>query len=155
MKIRVEHGDFGENELVLRCSTLDDEMLEVLVLLRERTTKLAAHNDGETFMLSPGDIFYAESVDGRTFIYTSEQVLNTRHSLIALQDAYQDVGLLRISKSQVVNLHHVAKLKSLVNSRIKITLKNGEHLIVSRHYTQNLKERLGLLEKEDTDANER
>ena len=34
MKITVEHKDVPENEIVLRCRELDDEMLHVLSLLR-------------------------------------------------------------------------------------------------------------------------
>ena len=34
MKITVEHTDVSENEIVLRCRELDDEMLHVLSLLR-------------------------------------------------------------------------------------------------------------------------
>ena len=153
MKIRVEHGDFDENEVVLRCKALDDEMLEVLALLRDRSAKLAAFKDGDTHMLSPGDILYAEAVDGKTFLYTKNMVLESDRSLTSLQDACRDTGFLRIGKSQLVNLYHVAKLKSLPNSRIEITLENSERLIVSRHYIQSLKEKLGLLDKEDTHEN--
>lgn len=42
MKIRVEHGEYEENELILRCKELDEECLSVLALLRERGAKLAA-----------------------------------------------------------------------------------------------------------------
>ncbi|MDL2218613.1 LytTR family transcriptional regulator DNA-binding domain-containing protein [Christensenellaceae bacterium OttesenSCG-928-M15] len=146
MKIRVEHGGYDENELVLHCKELDEECLEILALLRERGVKTAAYLDGETHMLKPGDIFYAETVDGKTFLYTAEKVFETAHSLAALQEKHEHAGLIRIGKSQLVNLYHVRKLKSLPNSRIEITLKNGERLIVSRHYVQNLKEKLGLLE---------
>ena len=150
MKIRVEHGAFDESEVVLRCRELDGEMLEVLSLLQERSAKLAASKDGEIHMLPPGDICYAEAVDGKTFVYTQDMVLETGQSLAALQDNHRSAGLLRIGKSQLVNLYHVARLKSLPNSRIEISLKNGEKLIVSRHYVQGLKEKLGLLEKEDS-----
>lgn len=146
MKIRVEHGNYEENELVLRCSVLDDECLEVLTLLRERGAKLAAFKDGEVHILKPVDVFYAEAVDGKTFLYTEHMVLETAHSLAALQERNEDAGLVRIGKSQLVNLYHVDKLKSLPNSRIEITLKNGEKLVVSRHYVQNLKIKLGLIE---------
>ncbi|MEA4992792.1 hypothetical protein SDC9_71349 [bioreactor metagenome] len=146
MKIRVEHGEYEENELILRCKELDEECLSVLALLRERGAKLAASKDGETHMLSPNDICYAETVDGKTFLYTPDVVLETGHSLAALQDKYEEAGFIRIGKSQLVNLCHAAKLRSLPNSRIELTLKNGERLIASRHYIQNLKEKLGLLE---------
>ncbi|MDL2327821.1 LytTR family transcriptional regulator DNA-binding domain-containing protein [Ruminococcaceae bacterium OttesenSCG-928-A11] len=146
MRIRVEHGEFDENEVVLRCKELDDEMLEVLALLRERTAKLAAYKDGETHMLQPADIFYAEAVEGKTFVYTLDMVLEAAQSLAQLEDRHGEAGLLRIGKSQLVNLYHVAKLRSMPNSRIEITLNNNERLIVSRHYIQNLKDKLGMLE---------
>ena len=146
MKIRVEHGEYEDSELILRCKELDDECLSVLALLRERSSKLIAFKDGETLMLRPDDIYYAESVDGKTFLYTKGAVLEIYHSLTALQEKHENAGLIRIGKSQLVNLYYVSKLKSLPNSRIEITLKNGERLIVSRHYVQSLKEKLGLLE---------
>ena len=144
MKIRVEHGDFEENELVLRCKEMDDEVLEMLAVLRERTAKLTGYKDGETHLLQPRDILYAEAVDGKTFLYTADAVLETHQSLFALQNAYGEAGLLRIGKSQLCNLHHVATLKSLPNSRIEITLDNGENLIVSRRYIRDLEDRLGM-----------
>ncbi len=151
MEIRVEHGEFEENEVVLHCRELDDEMLEVIALLRERAARLAAHKDGETHMLQPANLYYAEAVDGKTFLYTEDMVLETAHSLSRLEELYGDAGLLRIGKSQLVNLYRVASLRSLPNSRIEVTLQNGEKLIVSRHYIQNLKEKLGLLSREDDD----
>jgi len=146
MKIRVEHGEFPENEIVLRCKELDEEMMEVLALLRERSAKIICFKDGENHFLLPGDILYAEAVDGRIFIYTSDAVYETHQSLSALLNKHEEVGLVRIGKAQLCNLYHVARLKSLPNSRIEITLKNNERLIASRHYAQNLKEMLGLLE---------
>ncbi|MDL2205679.1 LytTR family transcriptional regulator DNA-binding domain-containing protein [Eubacteriales bacterium OttesenSCG-928-N13] len=144
MKIRVEHVDFEENEIILRCRELDDEMLEVLAVLRERSAKLAGFKDGETHLMQPSDVLFAEAVDGKTFLYTTDAVLETHRSLFSLQEAYGETGLLRISKSQLCNLHHVAKLKSLPNSRIEITLDNAERLIVSRRYIQDLEEKLGV-----------
>ena len=146
MKIRVEHGEYEESELVLHCKELDEECLSVLALLRERGSTLAAFKDGETLMLKPGDIYYAESVDGKTFLYTTDMVLESNHSLAALQEKQENAGLIRIGKSQLVNLYYVSKLKSLPNSRIEIALRNGERLIVSRHYMQTFKEKLGILE---------
>ena len=146
MKIRVEHGSFDEAELVLRCRELDDECLAILALLRERDARIIAFKDGETRMLGPENVCYAESVDGKTFLYTEGDVLESGQSLTALQERHERVGLIRIGKSQLVNLHHVDTLRSLPNSRIGITLKNGERLIASRHYVQSLKEKLGLLE---------
>ena len=146
MKIRVEHGDVDENEIILRCKKLDDEMSEVLSLLQDRSAKLSAQKDGETHMLKPDAVYYAETVEGRTFLYTADLVLEVRQSLTHLLEHYSENGFFRIGKSQLVNLYHVSKLKSLPNSRIEITLHSGERLIVARHYMQSLKEKLGMIE---------
>lgn len=142
MKIRIEHGDYEENEVLLRCKEMDSEMRHVLALLRSLEKKIASYADGEVHLVRPSDVYYADTVDGRTFIYTQSAVLETALTLSVLQDAYADFGLLRISKSQVVNLHKVQRLKSTANSRIEVTLQGGEKLIVSRHYIQDLKARL-------------
>ena len=87
MKIRVEHGDFEENEIVLCCKELDGEMLAVLGMLREFSQKLVAYHEDEAHMLHPGDIYYAEAVEGKTFLYTAGMVLQASQSLAFLQDA--------------------------------------------------------------------
>ncbi|MGG0720544.1 LytTR family DNA-binding domain-containing protein [Robertmurraya massiliosenegalensis] len=144
MKIKVEHTESGDNEIILRCKELDDEMLEILSLLRDRTLKIVAKKEGEVFMLLPNQVFYVEAVDGNTFLYTEEFVFETHETLSQLEMRYEDTGFIRIGKSQLMNLHHVEKIKSLINSRIEVTLKNGEMLIVSRRYKQVLLNRLGI-----------
>ena len=45
MKITVEHTDSEENEVILRCRELDDEMLRLLALVRSGMQKLLVWND--------------------------------------------------------------------------------------------------------------
>jgi len=144
MKIRVEHRPGDENEVVLRCESLDEEMLGVLALLGERTVRLQASKDGETYMLPPDDVFYADAVDNRTFLYTKDAVYETNRSLAELESRCAKFGYVRIGKSQVVNLRHIDRLKSFPDRRIELTLPTGERLIVSRHYRRAFAEKLGI-----------
>lgn len=150
MKITVEHRPGAENEIVLRCAAVDEEMLEVLSLLKNRVERIAAEKDGALFLLQPRQVYYAEAVDDRVFLYTADAVFAARQTLSQLELRYAELGFLRVGKSQLVNLHHVKSLKRLVNSRIELTLATGERLIVSRHYIPALKARLnvGATEKE-------
>ncbi|MDL2301109.1 LytTR family transcriptional regulator DNA-binding domain-containing protein [Lachnospiraceae bacterium OttesenSCG-928-D06] len=145
MKITVEHRSGGENEIILRCETLDEEMLDILAYFKERITKIIAYKNHELFMLMPNDVFYAEAVDGKTFVYTKEDIFETQDSLSGLEGKYYSTGYVRIGKSQIVNLRHIKKLLSLSDRRIEITLNNEEKMIASRHYAQNLKEKLGII----------
>lgn len=144
MKITVEHVDCEENEVVLRCKYIDEEMLEILSILKEQTLKLPAKRDGNVTMLTPQEILYADAVDNKVFLYTKDSVYETSETLQLIENKFINFGFLRIGKSQVVNLQHVRNLKNLLNSRVELTLNNNEKLIVSRHYAQLLKNRLGL-----------
>ena len=44
MKITVEHTENEENEVILRCRELDDEMLRLLALVRAGMQKLLVWN---------------------------------------------------------------------------------------------------------------
>ena len=98
----------------------------------------------EATLLSPREVVYCESVDERTFVYTSGAVFQTALSLAELEDWYGGLGLFRAGKSAVVNLHHIRTLKSRPGGRIEAALETGEKLMVSRHYAPLLRERLGL-----------
>ena len=111
MKISVEHAPLEENEVILRCSNLDQEMLWVLSILRSGLQKLCAWDERrEVTLLSPSEVVYCESVDDHTFLYTSAAVYQTALSLAELEGRYGSLGLFRAGKSSIVNLHRVLSL---------------------------------------------
>lgn len=145
MKITIEHTDMEENEVVLRCNRLDDEMLWVLSLLRSGMQKLLVWNENrETLPLMISEVVYCETVEEKTFVYTQEGIFQTALSLAELEERWRDLGLFRAGKSSVVNLHEIRKLKNCGAGRIEALLSTGERLMISRHYAPLLREKLGL-----------
>ena len=145
MKITVEHAGVTENEVILRCPDLDEEMLGVLSLLRSGLQRLCVWDySRQTTLLSPGEVVYCETVDDRVFVYTGQAVYQTALGLGELESRYGPLGFFRAGKSAVVNLHHIRSLASGASGRIQATLETGEKLIVSRRYAPLLRERLGL-----------
>ena len=145
MKILVEHIDLSENEVILRCPALDDEMLGVLSLLRSGLQKLCVWDESRTTtLLSPSEVIYCETVDDRVFVYTGQAIYQTALGLGELESRYGSLGFFRTGKSAVVNLHRIRRLTSQGAGRIEVTLETGEKLIVSRRYAPLLRERLGL-----------
>lgn len=143
MKITVEHMDINENEIVLRCKSIDDEMLHILSFLKSRSQKLCAYkNKNEIILLSPDLILYCESIDEKVFLYTENDIYETVLNLSELENNYSSVGFLRTSKSMVLNLHKILRLKSFTSGRIEVTMKNNEKIIVSRHYAPILRQKL-------------
>ena len=145
MKIRIEQTSLEENEVILRCAQLDDEMLRVLSLLRSGMQKLLVWNEQrETLPLSVSKVVYCETVEEKTFVYTHDGIYQTALSLAELEDRWGDLGLFRAGKSSVMNLHEIQKLKNCGSGRIEALLTTGEKMVISRRYAPILRERLGL-----------
>lgn len=145
MKITVEHTNISENEVILRCPALDEEMLWVLSLLRSGLQRLCVWDDNRrTILLTPDEVVYCETVDDRVFVYTGQSVYQTALGLGELESRYGGLGFFRAGKSSVINLHRIRSLVSQGAGRIEATLETGEKLIVSRRYAPLLRERLGL-----------
>ena len=145
MKIIVEHADLAENQVVLRCPELDEEMLGVLSLLRSGLQKLCVWDaQRKLVLLSPSEVVYCETAEDRVFVYTAAALYQTALSLGELENRYGALGFFRVGKSALANLHRIRSLKSCAAGRIEATLETGERLMVSRHYAPMLRERLGI-----------
>ncbi|MBC8060528.1 MAG: LytTR family transcriptional regulator DNA-binding domain-containing protein [Clostridiaceae bacterium] len=140
MKVRIEYISEGENEILIRCDKINDEILGIMDLMNLKRKKITGHKNGETYLMEPSQIYYCESVDSSIFAYTEGDVYKIQISLFELETMFRDFGFFRCSKSLVINLKVLVSLKSLIGNRIDATLKNGEHIIISRHYAKQLRE---------------
>lgn len=50
----------------------------------------------------------------------------------------------RVNKSTLLNLNKIESLKSDIDRRIRVTLKNGYQLIISRAYAEEFKTKIGV-----------
>ena len=86
------------------------------------------------------DLFYAESVDDRLFLYTAADSYEIRMKLYELEDLLKNKSFLRVSKSMIVNLMKITSVRPALNGRFSAILKNGEEIIISRKYVPALKQ---------------
>ena len=57
MKIKIEHGDYEENEILLRCREVDSEIMRIIAFLNLQTQKLSGWKSKEEItMLECGGI---------------------------------------------------------------------------------------------------
>lgn len=149
MQITVEETHTpGEAQLVLRCETLTPALRELaeraaaLLSEAEGPPRIAGRARGVTVLLEPAAVYYLESVDNMVFAYTRDAVYQTALTLAAAGEKFAPWGFLRTSKTQVLNLHRLERLKTQLDGGIDGTLENGEHLIISRRYARGLREAL-------------
>ena len=97
----------------------------------------------QSLFCNTGNIFYIESVDKRTFIYTKDGCYETKHRLYELEEIL-DVYFMRCSKSMIVNLKKIKSVKSELGGRMNATMLNDETIVISRSYVKEMKRRLEL-----------
>lgn len=144
ISINIDPG-LSETEVVINCGSLTAEAERIIAALRMADDKITVIKDGETHILEISKIAYIETVDRRTFVYTETDCFETKMKLYETEEKLCSVGFLRISKSCIVRLKFIRSLKADIDRRIRITLENGEQLIASRQYAEELKKRLGVL----------
>ncbi len=139
MKLSLEQIDEGTEEVIIRYLHMTDQIREIADCVNRQGQALLASKDGEWAVLRPGDVIYLESVDGVTWLYTADAAYRTASSLAAVEARYEEEGYFRCSKSMVVNIYHIAYLKSEPGNRIKAQMDNGEYVMISRRYAKELR----------------
>ena len=145
MKIIIEECMPGEEDsITIRCAHMDESMLSLINSLKSGINKLAVSKDGQISFLEYKEVYYFEAVDNKVFVYTQNEVYETRHKLYEIEEQYCRYGFIRISKSIVVSLMMIKRLSPAFNGRFEALLKNNEKVIVSRQYVPSVKEKLGV-----------
>ena len=145
MKINLDiNGKYDDTEVIIRAPHLNNDIERIVAMMRMIDMQIAVKKDGETFLLETDKILYVEAVDRKTFVYTNSDAYESELKLYELEQELVERDFLRISKQSIVNLRKIKSLRTDVNRKIRITLANGEQIVVSRMYSDELRRKLGL-----------
>ena len=147
MKITVETPIDGEDEIIIRCRELDQELLEMISAIGQWRRRITGYKDKAIVQIVPADIYYFESVDNKVFAYCEKDVYEIKEKLYELEDIYKNTDFQRISKSVIVNISYIELVLPMLGARLEAKLKNGESVIISRQYVSELKKKLGITER--------
>lgn len=81
-------------------------------------------------------------MDKQTFVYLEKEVYHTELRLYQLMEQLKKCGFVQISKSCILNIHYMDSIKPIFNSRMEVTLKNGERVYINRNYLGEVKKTL-------------
>ena len=144
MKIIIETPLEGEEEqIIVKSNNITPELLAALSKIASQDNTLIAHVDAEIHRVRPADIFYIETVDNKTFIYCENNVYESKQKLYELEELKM-TDFLRISKSAIINLCKVKSLIPSMSGRLEAVLFNGERVVISRQYVNELKKNFGI-----------
>ena len=147
MKININVDEqLSDIEININCGELTEDVERMIAAIRMSSRQLVVKNtqSGEDVILETKDIAYVEAIDRKCFVYTEDQVFETSYKLYELEALFSGMKFCRVSKSCLVSLKFIYSIKTEMNHRLRLTLKNKEAIIVSRQYAEDIKEQLGV-----------
>lgn len=144
MKVKVqENNDIEEDEIIINCKKINHDIQTIIDFIKTINSKIKGVKEDKTFLIDLKDIFYFESVDKKSFVYTKDDVFEITLRLYQIEELHNN-NFFRASKSTIINISKIKELDPVISGKIKITLDNNEHLLVSRQYVPILKKILGI-----------
>lgn len=145
----IENPGQPEDYAEIHCACQTQEILNLASWMESRSIYFFGKQEGREKRISADGIYYVESVNKKTFLYTEDAVWESPLSLREIEVQTEPFGFVRISKSFVVNLYYVEEIQNDFEMRMRLLLENKERLIVNRHYRklvragiENLKHRI-------------
>ena len=145
MKIEIDIDEkYSDVEVDTKAPRLNQDTEKLISLMRMINMQIAVKKDDETHLLDIEKILYIETVERNTFVYTEDATYESDLKLYEMEQELLEQSFSRISKQSIINLKKVKSLKADINRKIRVTLVNGEQIIVSRMYSEALRKRLGI-----------
>ena len=129
-------------QMEIRCHEITEEIKEIVTFVKTRQGRLTGIQEDRQFEIPVPDVCYIEAVDNKVFIYSVNQVYETRQKLYELEEILKEKYFIRVSKSLLLNLMKVKAIKPILNGRFMAVLQSGEEIIISRKYVLELKKAL-------------
>lgn len=140
MKIMIEPQNKVEELLVkILCREENEEVKRLYHHIKNYAEPLWASQDGIRHKLYETDLYYADTIEGKTFLYTKDEVYEIPESLSGIEQRLKGNQFVRISKNCLINIDYLSKVEPYSNHRLLAHMKNGEKLIVGRTYIPELK----------------
>ncbi|MBO6090067.1 MAG: LytTR family transcriptional regulator DNA-binding domain-containing protein [Lachnospiraceae bacterium] len=127
LTVTIEYPEYNESvsTLVRKISSMD--------------VIFSASIDERQVKIGLSEVYYIENVERKLFIYTIKEVYRLDSSMAEVEAMTADTDLVRISRTCIMNTHHLKEIRQLKNSRLEAVLDNDEMLIVSRKYLKDIK----------------
>lgn len=142
MKLILKENPNVELTVTIEYPKQSSQLNRIIQKLKSEEKALVGSENGRDYKVFMADIFYIESVDKRTFIYTRDMVFRSEKRLYQLENELKEYDFVKVSRNCLVNINELIHIKALANSRLEAELSNGEKIIVSRTYIPEIKRKV-------------
>ena len=144
MQVTIRQDLESGTAVEIHCREITSETERLERYSRRFDERIIGSSEGQAHTIAVEQILYIEAVDKKTFLYTPGNVYETDKKLYELEEMLDGKTFFRCSKSVIVNLNKITKLKPEVTRNILATLTNGEVVVISRRNVKQLKALIGL-----------
>ncbi|MCR5398008.1 MAG: LytTR family transcriptional regulator DNA-binding domain-containing protein [Lachnospiraceae bacterium] len=144
MRVEIRQVESLDDEnAVISAVQITESIRNASEILKKNGACIPAIMGNDTYMVRTDQIYYIESVDKRTYVYTKEKCYETKYRLYELEGIL-GFSFLRCSKAMIVNIRKIRSVRAELNARMSVEMLNSERLIISRGYVKELKRKLGV-----------
>ena len=144
MQVTIRQDLESGTAVEIHCREITSETERLERYIRRFDERIIGSSEGQAHTIALEQILYIEAVDKKTFLYTPNNVYETDKKLYELETVLDEKTFFRCSKSVIVNLNKITRLKPEVTRNILATLTNGEVVVISRRNVRALKTLIGL-----------
>lgn len=146
LKITIDIDDnVKETEINIKCNKLTNEVENLIATLRIINQQMLVIKDNENYLIDVNKISYIEALERKTFVYTEDEIYESKLKLYEMEERLCKCGFIRISKSCLVHIKYIKSIRNDIERKLRLTMKNDEQIIVSRQYAEEIKKRLGVM----------
>lgn len=145
MKVKLhEDKSLKETIIDITYNILDRRIKDIIEIVEAPSIQLKGEVEGRFALIDSQDIYYIDSVDNTSFIYTESEVYENKEKLYVLEEKLMPSSFIRINKSTILNMDYLKSVSALPNYRLEAHLFTGEILVINRHYMKAVKEYLNI-----------
>jgi len=148
MILKIEQNPAQEDiEVFITCPVKNKIVERIASFIKSVDTQIECYSDDIVKLVNVSDIYYIESVDGKTVVCCEKEKYVVKSRLYQIYEKLRNNGFIQISKYCVLNINKLDKFKPLDNNRLEAVLFNGVYLCITRKYIAGIKQILKEMNK--------
>jgi len=143
LKLRIELVEEGAEEVIIRCSKMDDTVQKLQAYVQSLASPgLIFYKGNQEYYLSVEEVLFFETDGEQVYAHTVSDAFRVRYRLYELEEILSR-RFIRAAKGLIVNTARIYAINRNLTSSSQVQFV-GTHkqVYVSRHYYKALKERM-------------
>ena len=145
MKINVNIVKDIEDEIIINCKSIDDNIIKIQNMINNLYDKdytISFYKDNIEYFFSLDKVLFFETENNSIYAHTIDELFTIKYKLYELERLLP-YNFIRISKSTIVNINHIYSIdRNITSSSVIHFYKSHKQVFVSRMYYKILKEKL-------------